>query len=111
VPGDGVEGAELGDEVVDRLAGQQDVKLVEAVTGVGGAGQLADPAVQVVEALLGSRGVRLGALDRGSLPLEEDLGGVELLSDDLELVARLGDEGGGLLGSGGPAGIGRGGAG
>ena len=73
-----------------------DVEAGEAVAGVGRAGELPDLAVERVELRLGVGGGLVGGGDGGLLLLELDLGLVDLLGDDLELVAGVGDELGGL---------------
>ena len=71
VAGDGVEGAQLVDELVGRAAGEQHVEPASsAVAGVGGAGQLPDLAVEGVELRLGVGGGLVGAGDGGLLLLE-----------------------------------------
>ena len=80
------------------------------VAGVGAARQLPDLPVEGVEPLLGLGGGLLRRRGGGLLPLQDDLGLVELLGDDLELVVGLGDELDGLLGGGRPVGVRGGGA-
>ena len=67
------------------------------VAGVGAAGELPDLAVQGVELGLGVGGRLVGLGDGSLLVVQLDLGVVDLLGDDLELVAGVGDELGGLL--------------
>ena len=110
MPGDRVERAELVHELLGGTAGQHHVQLREAVAGVGRARQLADLPVEGVESRLRLGGGLLGRGDLGLLPLQDDLGLVELLGDDLELVVGLGDELDGLLGGGRPVRVRCGGA-
>ena len=99
--GDRVEGAELVDELLSGIAGEHDVQAGEPVAGVGRAGQLPDLTVEGVQPGLGVGRGLVGARDGGLLLLELDLGLVDLLGDDLQLVAGVGDELGGLGGVGG----------
>ena len=73
-------------------AGQHHVQPREAVAGVGRARQLADLPVEGVEPRLRLGGGLLGCRDSGLLRLERDLGLVELLGDDLQLMVGLGDD-------------------
>ena len=100
VAGDGVEGRQLRDELLDRPAGHQQVQLGHAVAGgEGGAGDLADPTVERVELRPGLDDRLVGAPDGGLLMRQRLPGLVDLLGDDLELVRGLGDQLRGLRGA------------
>jgi len=83
-----------------RIAGQHDVQPGEALAGVRRPGDLADLAVEGVPLRLRVGRGLLGEGDGSLLLLQLDLGFVELLADDLQLVAGFGDE------LGGPSGVG-----
>ena len=88
-----------------ELAGEHHVEPGEArCVGVGRAGQLPDLPSSASSFDWACGGGLVGGGDGGLLLVELDLGLVDLLGDDLQLVAGVGDELGGLGGAGGVAG-------
>ena len=109
VAGDRVERAQLVDELLGGVAGEQHVEAGAAVAGVGRRGPAAGSGRRERRAASGRRRRPARRLATAACcSLEDDLGLVELLGDDLELVAGVGDE---LRGLGGVGRVTRGGGG